>query len=123
MATDYTELSKELGALGHPTRLRLLALLQAADEQLCVCELSDGLAIPNYQTSRHLKVLSEAGWVSRTREGLWIYYELSEESRVIDLPSLLEPVAEDLERMKRRLRQRKDGRCVIGPTKRSGDRA
>ena len=117
MAPDYTELSKELAALGNPTRLRLLALLQTAGEPLCVCELSDGLAIPDYQTSRHLKVLSEAGWVSRTREGLWIYYKLAKKTRVIDLPSLLKPPAEDVERMQARLRQRKDGRCVVGPTK------
>lgn len=123
MATDYTSLSRELAALGNPTRLRLLALLQAADEPLCVCELSDGLAIPDYQTSRHLKALSEAGWVVSRRNGLWIYYELAKRSRVIDLPSLLEPAAEDLGRMRERLRQRKDGRCVVGPTKGNEDHA
>ncbi len=122
MATDYMRLSKELAALGNPTRLRLLALLQAAEEPVCVCELSDGLAIPDYQTSRHLKVLSEAGWVASRRDGLWIYYGLSEKPRVIDLPSLLEPAAKDVDRMKARLRQRKGGRCVVGPTKGGEDR-
>ena len=116
-------LSKRLGALGHPLRLRLLSLLMAVNEPLCVCELSDGLGIPNYQTSRHLKVLSEAGWVSSTRKGLWIYYALAGTPGIIDLPSLLAPAAPDLERMQKRLQQREGGVCVVGPCSKQGENA
>jgi len=116
-------LSKRLGALGHPLRLRLLSLLMAVNEPFCVCELSDGLGIPNYQTSRHLKVLSEAGWVSSTRKGLWIYYALAGTPGIIDLPSLLAPAAPDLERMQKRLQQREGGVCVVGPCSKQGENA
>lgn len=123
MGTDYARVSKQLSALGHPIRLRLMSLFHAVDEPLCVCELSDGLAIPDYQTSRHLKALSDAGWVSSTRDGVWIYYRLAEGLSSVDLSSLLSPMASDLKRMKARLQQRKAGRCVIGPTKSGGDHA
>lgn len=115
MDSVFNELSKRLAALGNPVRLRLLALLQAVGEPLCVCELSDGLGIPDYQTSRYLKALSAAGWVSSERDGLWIYYCLTGDRLVIDLAGSLEPLSGDLKKIRARLDQRHDGRCVVGP--------
>ena len=117
MTSAFEQLSKRLAALGNPTRLRLLALLVTVNEPLCVCELSDGLGIPDYQTSRHLKALSSSGWVSSTRDGLWIYYSLSDNSLPFDLRQELTPLRSDLERMRERLHQRRNGRCVVGPTR------
>jgi len=120
MTSTFEQLSKRLAALGNPIRLRLLALLLTVNEPLCVCELSDGLGIPDYQTSRHLKALGSSGWVSSSRDGLWIYYSLSGNSLPVDLRRELTPLRSDLERMRERLHQRKDGRCVVGPA-REGD--
>ena len=63
-------------ALGNPTRLRCLLLL-AANEELCVCELTHvvGAAQPNI--SRHLAQLRELQLVADHREGQWIYYRLN----------------------------------------------
>lgn len=120
MTETFDDLAQRLAAVGHPTRLRLLALLNATGEALCVCELSDGLGIPDYQTSRHLKALSAAGWVSHQRDGLWIYYRLADTPLLIDLASSLEPLPDDLGRTRVRLEQRHDGRCVIGPSSQEG---
>ncbi|TVQ94290.1 MAG: ArsR family transcriptional regulator [Chromatiaceae bacterium] len=62
-------------ALAHETRLRCLLLL-AGDHELCVCELTYALGLPQPHISRHLAQLREAGLVSDRRAGIWVYYRL-----------------------------------------------
>lgn len=64
-------------ALSDPTRLRCIALLSTHDE-LCVCELTHALALPQPKVSHHLGTLRKAGLVSDRKAGLWIYYRLNE---------------------------------------------
>jgi ArsR family transcriptional regulator len=64
-------------ALSDPTRLRCLALLCGHDE-LCVCELTHALALPQPKVSHHLGTLRRAGLVCDRKEGLWIYYRINE---------------------------------------------
>jgi ArsR family transcriptional regulator len=61
--------------LADATRLRLLVLLQAHDE-LCVCELTEALAVPQPKISRHLAILRESGMLLDRRSGLWIHYRI-----------------------------------------------
>ena len=65
-------------ALSHPLRLRSLLLLQAEGE-LCVCELIYALGVSQPMISRHLAHLREWQIVSDRRQGLWVYYRLSDE--------------------------------------------
>jgi ArsR family transcriptional regulator len=65
-------------ALSDPTRLRCVALLTRHDE-LCVCELTHALALPQPKVSHHLAALRKAGIVADRKEGLWIYYRLHDE--------------------------------------------
>ena len=62
-------------ALADATRLRMLVLLRA-HEELCVCELTEALALPQPKISRHLAILREAEMLLDRRSGLWIYYRL-----------------------------------------------
>ena len=62
-------------ALSDPTRLRCLFLLLKEDE-LCVCELTHALALPQPKISHHLANLRKSGLVNDRKEGLWIYYRL-----------------------------------------------
>lgn len=62
-------------ALADTTRLRTLILLESHDE-LCVCDLTDALALPQPKISRHLAILRETGVVLDRRAGLWIHYRL-----------------------------------------------
>jgi len=65
-------------ALSDQTRLRCLLLLAAQDE-LCVCELTHALGVPQPKISHHLGALRKAGLVSDRKQGLWVYYRLSPE--------------------------------------------
>ncbi len=65
-------------ALSDPTRLRCISLLVSHDE-LCVCELTHALALPQPKVSHHLAALRKAGLVSDRKEGLWTYYRLNSE--------------------------------------------
>lgn len=63
-----------LKAAGDPTRLRLLALL--AGGEATVGELQRILEQSQPRVSRHLRLLDEAGLVTKFRDGQWIYYRL-----------------------------------------------
>jgi len=63
-------------ALADETRLRLLLLL-ASEGELCVCELTHALRLPQPKISRHLALLRDAGIVMDRREGIWIHYRVS----------------------------------------------
>lgn len=63
-----------LKAAAEPTRLRILLLLAASE--LNVKDLTRILGQSQPRISRHLKLLSEAGLIERTREGSWAYFQL-----------------------------------------------
>lgn len=65
-----------LKAAGEITRLRLLALL--AIGELSVKDLTDILDQSQPRVSRHLKLLSEAGLVTRSVEGAWVFYRVAD---------------------------------------------
>ena len=64
-----------LKAAADPTRLRLLVLLAGAEAT--VGELQEILSQSQPRVSRHLRLLDEAGLVTRFRDGQWIYYRLA----------------------------------------------
>jgi ArsR family transcriptional regulator, arsenate/arsenite/antimonite-responsive transcriptional repressor len=69
------ELAEGFKALADPTRLRLLNLLRQGE--LCVCDLTAALEMPQSKVSRHLSYLKKERWVSGRRAGQWMYYKLS----------------------------------------------
>ncbi|MGL4339400.1 MAG: ArsR/SmtB family transcription factor [Rhodoglobus sp.] len=70
-------LARALKALADPARLRLLSMIAAAeDQEACVCDLTAALDIGQPTVSHHLKVLADAGFVTRSRRGIWVYYAL-----------------------------------------------
>lgn len=62
-------------SLADTTRLRLLMLLHAGRE-LCVCELTAALELPQPKISRHLAILREAEMLLDRRVGTWVYYRI-----------------------------------------------
>jgi SAM-dependent methyltransferase len=61
-----------LSALADPTRARVLLVLER--HELTVGELAAVLQLPQSTTSRHLKTLSDEGWVTSRAEGTSRYY-------------------------------------------------
>lgn len=68
---------EQLPVLSDGVRSRLLAVLDS--QELTVSELCDALQLPQSTVSRHLKTLSDAGWVSSRREGTSRFYALPHE--------------------------------------------
>lgn len=64
-----------LRAAGEGTRLRLLSLLN--DGEHSVKDLTEILGQSQPRVSRHLKLLADAGLVTRNAEGAWAYYGLA----------------------------------------------
>jgi DNA-binding transcriptional ArsR family regulator len=66
-------------ALADEERLRILNLLLLDKHGVCVCELVDTLRLPQYQVSRQLGVLRDAGLVAGEKRGTWVYYSIAPE--------------------------------------------
>lgn len=74
---DATDLARTMKALADPARLRLLSLIAAHEgAEACVCDLVEPVGLSQPTVSHHLKVLVEAGLVSRDKRGVWAYYAL-----------------------------------------------
>ena len=63
-----------LTCLGEPTRARLMHVLER--QELMVSELCSILQAPQSTVSRHLKALSDAGWVTSRPEGTRRFYRV-----------------------------------------------
>ena len=64
--------------LADETRVRM-ALLIAAEGELCVCELMAALDDSQPKISRHLAHLRNCGLLQDRRSGQWVYYRLHPE--------------------------------------------
>jgi ArsR family transcriptional regulator len=63
-------------AIGHPVRLRLLAMLRSGP--LCVCQMTVVVKLAASTVSEHLSDLRKAGLVTERKEGRWVEYRLSD---------------------------------------------
>ena len=76
------QLANVLKALAEPTRLRLLSLITARSHngEACVCDLTEPVGLTQPTVSHHLKVLVDAGLLTREQRGRWAYYTLVPET-------------------------------------------
>ena len=75
-AQDAQVLARTLKALADPTRLRLVSLVVAHGGEACVCDLTGPVGLTQPTVSHHLKVLVDAGLMTRDKRGVWAYYAL-----------------------------------------------
>jgi ArsR family transcriptional regulator len=76
-ALEAEQLAHTIKALADPTRLRLLSIVAAsADAEACVCDLTEPVGLSQPTVSHHLKVLTEAGFLTRSKRGTWAYFRL-----------------------------------------------
>jgi ArsR family transcriptional regulator, arsenate/arsenite/antimonite-responsive transcriptional repressor len=73
-AGEAAQLTDDLEVFAHPIRLRLLAVLAASPDPVCVCDLESAVPVKQPTVSHHLKLLRAAGLVDSEKRGLWAYY-------------------------------------------------
>jgi ArsR family transcriptional regulator len=74
-------LAERLKALGDPTRLRMLDLIAAQEEPLCVCDITPHFSQNQPTISHHLRILRDAGLIETEKRGIWAFYWTTEEGR------------------------------------------
>lgn len=88
-ANDADVFARKLKALADPVRLRLVSIVAASEgQEACVCDLTEPVGLSQPTVSHHLKILTEAGFLSRSKRGTWAYFSL--------VPGALEAVAAPL---------------------------
>ncbi len=80
-----------LALLAHPTRLQIVALLRQGE--MCVCSMQAVLNQRQAYVSQHLMALREAGLVTCRKDGLRVYYQLSE-PRLLHILDQVQAVSE-----------------------------
>lgn len=88
-ASDADVFARKLKALADPVRLRLVSIVAASEgREACVCDLTEPVGLSQPTVSHHLKILTEAGILSRSKRGTWAYFRL--------VPGALEAIAAPL---------------------------
>lgn len=76
MDRDEAELiAGQLKAIADPARLQLLSLIKSSGEA-CACDLTEPVGLSQPTVSHHLKVLADAGLVSREQRGTWAWFRV-----------------------------------------------
>ena len=101
---DLAELvARRFRLLAEPMRIRLLDRLR--DGEATVGELTDVLETSQQNVSKHLGALTEAGMLSRRKEGNRVYYRIVDES----VFALCEQVCGSLQQQLRALNELVEG--------------
>ena len=72
-------------AIGHPARLRILAMLEG--RALCVCQMTSVLELASSTVSGHLNELRRSGLVIEDKQGKLVFYRLDANSPFFGLVS------------------------------------
>jgi ArsR family transcriptional regulator len=76
-AAQADDLARTIKALADPTRLRLLSIVAASEgEEACVCDLTEPVGLSQPTVSHHLRILTEAGFLTRSKRGTWAFFKL-----------------------------------------------
>jgi ArsR family transcriptional regulator len=67
-------LANAFAALADPIRLRLLSFITSSAGEVCACDLVEPSGRSQPTVSHHMKILVDAGLVTRDKRGLWVWY-------------------------------------------------
>lgn len=69
------DLARVFKALGDPARVKLFSLIATSQSgEMCVCDLTAPVKLAQPTVSHHMKILVDAGLVTREQRGRWAYY-------------------------------------------------
>lgn len=89
----YEAIAAKLKVMGHPIRLQILDMLRHGE--ICVCHIETALGKRQAYISQHLMTLRDAGLVSARKDGLQVYYRLSDDA-VTEVLNLLYGAPRDI---------------------------
>lgn len=98
MNNSVNDVADVFKALGDSTRLKIIKLLIATGNNLCVGMLAQKLGISQPAVSQQLKVLKHAGLVKAKRLGFYMHYQVQNQALSelgLDLVELLAKVKMD----------------------------
>lgn len=76
-AANAESLARSVKALADPARIRIVSMIAAHDDgEACVCDLTEPLGLSQPTVSHHLRILTDAGFLTRSKRGTWAYYRL-----------------------------------------------
>ena len=74
-------LARLFKTLGDPARVKLISLIAATQSgEACICDLTEPLGLSQPTVSHHMKLLAEAGLVTREQRGKWAYYRVDSDA-------------------------------------------
>ena len=74
---DADLVARLLKAVADPVRLQILGIVRCSPgKEVCACDLPAPLGIAQPTVSHHLKILVEAGLLTRERRGQWAWFTL-----------------------------------------------
>lgn len=84
------ERADTLKALADPVRLQLLSIIAGSpDSEACVCDMTELVDVSQSTVSHHLKVLVDAGLLTRQRRGTWAWFKLEQSAAAPALKELI----------------------------------
>ena len=90
---ELEELESLFRALADRHRVKILSMLLATGDELCVCNFEDELPLSQPTVSYHLKRLVDVGLLDRERRGTFAYYRLADGALDRLRGAFAEPVA------------------------------
>ncbi|MDN3309341.1 metalloregulator ArsR/SmtB family transcription factor [Microbacterium oryzae] len=76
---DAEHLAKVFKALGDATRVKLLSLIAAGEGgEACICDLTEPVGLSQGTVSHHMKLLTDAGLVTRQQRGKWAHFSVAD---------------------------------------------
>lgn len=77
LPSDYTTMAaNRIKLFAHVDKMKILEHLLWRGES-CVCDIADGVELPQMKVSQYLKKLSDDGFVSSRRAGRFVYYQIT----------------------------------------------
>lgn len=75
---DAEKVARAFKAIGDPTRVMLLSLISRSEGgEACICDLTEPVGLSQGTVSHHMKLLAEAGLITREQRGKWAYFALN----------------------------------------------
>lgn len=81
MDKNYSQYSAIFKALSDETRIKILDILSQGE--LCACDILEELHITQPTLSYHMKTLCESGLVESKKEGIWMKYNVKNDTLLL----------------------------------------